>query len=479
MNININDIKNGMTIIMDNNLYQIIEFQHVKPGKGSAFVRMKLRNLRTGSITEDTYNTNIKIEKAHIDRVPMQFLYAAGDNYVFMNNDTYEQVEISTKTLKDQINFIKEGMEITIDYYEGEILGITLPEKVEYEVIETEPAVRGNTTNNAQKLAEQTRTANNKNIIVYDRIKKFAMNIPDDWSGKVEFQGVLSSLSKLEEISASRKLSLNKEEKSQVELEMIKLDDAIYDFFKANEDKVKDSELLSKVINTDNFSLISPNEAILNSDSKYIDDNAMVWYIASRAAVRASDFYSEYRTIISDKIAPIPTQELATYLGYASILNGGVIDNFCNAVNTSLKKWAEPFKNDDELQESTRYTDDKGNSYKVEHISKDFILDSSVSPRFSRVTFIEGIPGSGKTTGVFNNIIVLLKKYHPEVLKSVWIGHATEESAGNLKKDLNLDSAVALDKNKLMTKVSTEWKSFESYKKDANVTLMYSLMTIT
>lgn len=323
-------------------------------------------------------------------------------------------------------------------------------------------------TNNAQKLAEQTRTANNKNIIVYDRIKKFAMNIPDDWSGKVEFQGVLSSLSKLEEISASRKLSLNKEEKSQVELEMIKLDDAIYDFFKANEDKVKDPELLSKVINTDNFSLISPNEAILNSDSKYIDDNAMVWYIASRAAVRASDFYSEYRTIISDKIAPIPTQELATYLGYASILNGGVIDNFCNAVNTSLKKWAESFKNDDELQESTRYTDDKGNSYKVEHISKDFILDSSVSPRFSRVTFIEGIPGSGKTTGVFNNIIVLLKKYHPEVLKSVWIGHATEESAGNLKKDLNLDSAVALDKNKLMTKVSTEWKSFESYKKDAN-----------
>ena len=153
MNININDIKNGMTIIMDNNLYQIVEFQHVKPGKGSAFVRMKLRNLRTGSITEDTYNTNIKIEKAHIDRMPMQYLYAAGDNYVFMNNDTYEQVEISTKVLWDQVKFIKENMEITVDYYEGEILGISLPEKVEYEVIETEPAVKGNTTNNAQKDA--------------------------------------------------------------------------------------------------------------------------------------------------------------------------------------------------------------------------------------------------------------------------------------------------------------------------------------
>ena len=153
MNININDIKNGMTILMDNNLYQIVEFQHVKPGKGSAFVRMKLRNLRTGSITEDTYNTNIKIQKAHIDRMPMQYLYSAGDNYVFMNNDTYEQVEISAKTLGDQVKFIKEGLDITVDYYEGEILGITLPEKIEYEVIETEPAVKGNTTNNAQKDA--------------------------------------------------------------------------------------------------------------------------------------------------------------------------------------------------------------------------------------------------------------------------------------------------------------------------------------
>ena len=154
MNININDIKNGMTIIMDNNLYQIVEFQHVKPGKGSAFVRMKLKNLRTGSITEDTYNTNIKITKAHIDRMPMQYLYAAGDNYVFMNTDNYEQTEISTKILGDQVKFIKEGLDIIVDYYEGEILGITLPEKIEYEVIETEPAVKGNTTNNAQKDAK-------------------------------------------------------------------------------------------------------------------------------------------------------------------------------------------------------------------------------------------------------------------------------------------------------------------------------------
>ena len=153
MNININDIKNGMTIIMDGNLSQIIEFQHVKPGKGPAFVRIKLKNLRTGAIVEDTYNTNLKVEKAHIDKMPMQYLYQDGNRYVFMNSQTYDQIEIPEEKLENEKKFLKEGMEITIDFYEGEIIGITLPEKIEFEVIETEPAVKGNTTNNAMKDA--------------------------------------------------------------------------------------------------------------------------------------------------------------------------------------------------------------------------------------------------------------------------------------------------------------------------------------
>ena len=153
MNININDIKNGMTIIMDGNLSQIIEFQHVKPGKGPAFVRIKLKNLRTGAIVEDTYNTNLKVEKAHIDKMPMQYLYQDGNKYVFMNSQTYDQIEIPEEKLAEEKKFLKEGMEITIDFYEGEIIGITLPEKIEFEVIETEPAVKGNTTNNAMKDA--------------------------------------------------------------------------------------------------------------------------------------------------------------------------------------------------------------------------------------------------------------------------------------------------------------------------------------
>ena len=153
MNININDIKNGMTVIIDGKLCLIEEFQHVKPGKGSAFMKMKLRNLRTGSLVEETYNTNIKIERARVEKSKMQYLYSDGDNYVFMNNETYEQLEISKSKLEDQIKFLKENMEIDISTYEGEIIGITLPEKVEYEVIETTDATKGNTTNNATKDA--------------------------------------------------------------------------------------------------------------------------------------------------------------------------------------------------------------------------------------------------------------------------------------------------------------------------------------
>lgn len=153
MNININDIKNGMTVIIDGNLCLIQEFQHVKPGKGPAFVRIKLKNLRTGSIVEQTFNTNIKITKAHIDKTHVQYLYANGDNLVFMNNDTYEQLEVSKSILGSDADYIKEGIDITIDFYEGEIIGITLPEKIEYTVTETTDAVKGNTATNTTKDA--------------------------------------------------------------------------------------------------------------------------------------------------------------------------------------------------------------------------------------------------------------------------------------------------------------------------------------
>ncbi len=153
MNININDIKNGMTIIINGNLCLIQDFQHVKPGKGPAFVRIKLKNLRTGSIVEETFNTNIKIEKAMVDKQPMQYLYNSGDSYVFMNTESYEQTELLKDLLTEEVKYLKEGLEITISTYKGEVIGVGLPEKIEYEIIDSVSAVRGNTSSSALKDA--------------------------------------------------------------------------------------------------------------------------------------------------------------------------------------------------------------------------------------------------------------------------------------------------------------------------------------
>lgn len=151
--INVNDFKTGVTIKLDGALYQVIEFQHVKPGKGAAFVRTKLKNLRTGATIENTFNSAIKVETARIERRDMQFLYEMGDTYYFMNLETYDQIELSKSQLGEDYKFLKENLVVSITFHEGEILGLTLPDKIEYIVTSTEPAVKGNTTNSAMKDA--------------------------------------------------------------------------------------------------------------------------------------------------------------------------------------------------------------------------------------------------------------------------------------------------------------------------------------
>ena len=151
--INVNDFKTGMTISYENNLYQVLEFQHVKPGKGAAIVKTKLKNLRTGSITEVSFNSGIKVPQAHVEKIKMQYLYSSGDAYTFMNMNTYEQVELKASQIEYESKFLKEGLEVLIFFYEGEMLGIELPEKVDYKIIATEPAIKGNTATNATKDA--------------------------------------------------------------------------------------------------------------------------------------------------------------------------------------------------------------------------------------------------------------------------------------------------------------------------------------
>ena len=153
MMIDINDIKNGMTVIVEGNLYQIVDFLHVKPGKGAAFMKTKLKNLRTGGTIEKTFNTNIKIEKANISKKTMQYLYNTTDMYYFMDMNTYEQVELSEKQIENEKKYLKENLEVELVYFESELIGLNLPEKVEYKVTYTTDAVKGNTSTNALKDA--------------------------------------------------------------------------------------------------------------------------------------------------------------------------------------------------------------------------------------------------------------------------------------------------------------------------------------
>jgi len=152
--ISVNDFRTGLTIEVDGGIWRVLEFQHVKPGKGAAFVRSKLRNLRTGNIQEKTFRAGEKVAKAQIDNRKMQYLYASGDSHVFMDTESYEQVELPSKQIEYELNFLKENMEVHIMMYQGETLGVELPNTVELEVVETEPGIKGDTASGGSKPAK-------------------------------------------------------------------------------------------------------------------------------------------------------------------------------------------------------------------------------------------------------------------------------------------------------------------------------------
>ncbi|RPF58080.1 elongation factor P [Abyssicoccus albus] len=151
--ISVNDFKTGLTIEVDNGIWKVIEFQHVKPGKGAAFVRSKLRNLRNGAIQEKTFRAGEKVSKAQIDNRKMQYLYADGNDHVFMDNSSFEQIIIPADNLQDELKYLLANMEVSIQMYEGETIGVELPKTVTLEVTETEPGIKGDTASGATKTA--------------------------------------------------------------------------------------------------------------------------------------------------------------------------------------------------------------------------------------------------------------------------------------------------------------------------------------
>jgi elongation factor P len=152
--ISTNDFRTGVTVEIDGQPWIVVDFQHVKPGKGSAFVRAKIKNVITGAVLERTFNAGEKLPRARIERKEAQFLYSVGDDYTLMDNRTYEQVTVKREDIGDGANYLKENMSVVILSYDNRVIGVEVPNFVELAVVETEPGFKGDTATGGTKLAK-------------------------------------------------------------------------------------------------------------------------------------------------------------------------------------------------------------------------------------------------------------------------------------------------------------------------------------
>lgn len=148
-----NDLKNGMVLVIDNQLWQVVEFQHVKPGKGPAFVRTKIRNVLSGKHVDKTFNAGVKVETATVDRRDMSYLYQDGEDYVFMDNSTYEQTMIPANLMGDTTNYLIENQDVVVAFHNDQVLAVELPATVVMEITHTEPGLQGDRSNAGTKPA--------------------------------------------------------------------------------------------------------------------------------------------------------------------------------------------------------------------------------------------------------------------------------------------------------------------------------------
>jgi elongation factor P len=153
VSVSTNDFKNGMTLQLDGTLFSVVEFQHVKPGKGGAFVRTKLRNVRTGAVVERTFNAGVRVGLAIVERKDMQYLYSDGDDYVFMDLDTYEQLHVPGPVVGDARSYLVEGATAQVATHEGVPISVELPASIVLQITQTDPGVKGDTRTGALKPA--------------------------------------------------------------------------------------------------------------------------------------------------------------------------------------------------------------------------------------------------------------------------------------------------------------------------------------
>lgn len=335
--------------------------------------------------------------------------------------------------------------------------------------------------NQGQKLKQQDVVGTNKNFLLYKEFKHFIDVVPDDWEKKNELQQALDSLQDMERLSQNKELRLNKEDKYAVERDMVVLEDAIYNFFNNNRDQGGELDvdklgtLLNKIAGPGGF--FQKTGGLLTEATESLDKNSFIWWLASRAAVKSSDFYGAYKDSLNEHIAPIPSQELATYLGVAAIANMNTLNTFIDAYRNTVVKDFNSIADEKERAKLLNSFDGSGDIYAKDLLN--YFSGHNVLPQYKNMVFIEGIPGSGKSKGVFSNIINIVKNIDPNILNDAWYVHATQKAADEANAATGLNG-TAFERTKFLQEISSEWKDTkdniktETYKdsggKDISVT---------
>ncbi len=322
--------------------------------------------------------------------------------------------------------------------------------------------------NQGQKILKQNRIATTTDLLIYNRIRNIVQIRDDDelksWNGILELQTIVNGLQLHDKISKSDSKEVSESQKEDFERESIELGDAIYDFFQKNLDKLNDINKLQEFINPKRLQLYTLANGLLNEGSTSLDDNTILWWLASRAAIKSSDFYNQYKQIIElnseNPIMPIFSQELAVYNNYASILNGNIFTQFFEAYRRSVvNDWKNKTVQEREtilrsLNRDTRMASDE---------FADYVLNIVTVPRYSNTTLTEGIPGAGKSQAVFKVTLKMLQKFNPSLLKSVSVVHGSGFSnAQKLLKDVGLtdQNAKSYDRQGWMKEINPQWTEY-------------------
>lgn len=324
--------------------------------------------------------------------------------------------------------------------------------------------------NRGQKLKEQNKVAARKNQLLYNGTKRLIDTLSDsDWKDTsiADLKNAFNNITvEVKDALEGDGVKQSKETRAAVEKYMMQLDNAIYDFFQANKDSKgelsveKIGKLLKKFAGNAGFFQKTNN--ILNESTKSLSDNSYIWYLASRASVRASDFYGSYKKAVNDKVAPIASQELATYLGVAAIANMNTLNKFVDAYRNTV---VQEFNNlsEKERTDLLNQFDNSGEAY-----SKDLLKyfgAHDVLPQYKNMIFIEGIAGSGKSKAVFRNVINTINHIDPEYLKNAYYVHETSDSAQKAAKDLELQGQT-FGRVDFLKHLSSEWKDIRDNSKD-------------